>query len=62
MKQVPGPHTVVKCAHTIHWANQALGKPYYVPSVFLGWVGLMQTGLRSGPRMEGLNVKSGQDC
>lgn len=52
--QVQEPHTSVKCGHVIHWVNQSLGKHYYVPSMFLSWVEVTQTGIRSGPTWKGL--------
>lgn len=58
----PGPHTGVKCTHPTHWVDQSSGKRYYVSSMFLSWVGMTQTGLRSGPYTEGLIVKSAQNC
>lgn len=58
-KQVPGPHTGVRCAHAIQWVNQSLGKHHYVPSMFWwGWCG-------QEPEVflhEELTVKSAQDC
>ena len=53
-QQEPSPWTT----YTNHWVNQSLGKHHDTPSMFLSWFSVMQTGIRRGPWVEGLIIKS----